>query len=307
MKREEKLVLIRSILQSIAVIIILFISGLTVVYFLQDIKEDKVYTRLGVSGDFIGGILGTIVATIALIYIKRTYDLQKTELEKTSKQLNLQQTYIVKQQFESTFFKMLDMIHTLGKDFQNPNDKIDSFKDFIDEMKPYYHLSNGHSPIYFIPSLTPIPINENIVKSLVEDSSDNPYTVDMNLNEWIEENIMNEKRYIGYLYREIFYKSDSRLGNFFRYIHNTMYFVLKERNYYDDKDFYINLIQAQLTNSQLVVLFYNCISPVSVNKDGEYKFHEDLDKYQLLKNVPPNLLLNPTHIQFYPNTKFKFK
>lgn len=54
----------------------------------------------GELGDFVGGLLGTIIAGIACFYVYKTYISQKEELEKTRRTAE-------KQQFETTFFNLI--------------------------------------------------------------------------------------------------------------------------------------------------------------------------------------------------------
>jgi hypothetical protein len=73
-------------------------------YFLETYK-------LGLFGDFIGGFLGSILTGIATFLVYRTYVYQKQELEVQSK-------LIAKQQFENTFFNMLNVHRELNLDEQ---------------------------------------------------------------------------------------------------------------------------------------------------------------------------------------------
>lgn len=54
----------------------------------------------GELGDFVGGVLGTIIAGIACIYVYKTYISQKEELEKTNETAEIQR-------FETTFFNLI--------------------------------------------------------------------------------------------------------------------------------------------------------------------------------------------------------
>lgn len=55
-----------------------------------------------------------------------------------------------------------------------------------------------------------------------------------------------------------------------------------------DKRFYTNLIRAQLSSHELLLLFYNCLSDL-----GREKFKPLVEEYGLLKNMPQELLYNP--------------
>lgn len=70
----------------------------------------------GTFGDFVGGTLNPLLSFLALIILLRTFsmqktelDLQKEELKDTKELLKLQTQTQVKQQFESTFFALLNV------------------------------------------------------------------------------------------------------------------------------------------------------------------------------------------------------
>ncbi len=83
--------------------------------------------------------------------------------------------------------------------------------------------------------------------------------------------------------------------------------MIKERSAIGDQHEYINLIQAQLSNHQLAVLFYNCISNISLDSNKAPLVKELYDNYGLFQNIPQPVLVHPSHQKFYPNTCFKDK
>jgi hypothetical protein len=65
----------------------------------------------------------------------------------------------------------------------------------------------------------------------------------------------------------------------------------------DDKRLYTNLIRAQLSSYELVLLFYNCLSEL-----GREKFKPLVEVYALLKTLPRDLLANaPDHVPLFAN------
>lgn len=69
----------------------------------------------GLFGDYLGGVLGTLISLIAVLLIHRTYklqqdlfDLQGEELTNTTEAFNQQNKYIQEQQFENIVFRLLD-------------------------------------------------------------------------------------------------------------------------------------------------------------------------------------------------------
>ncbi len=69
-------------------------------------------------GDFVGGVIGTLVAGVACWLVYKTYMSQKEELDETKKILSIQTNIMEKQRFDSVFFHLLS-IHF---------DKVDKLK-----------------------------------------------------------------------------------------------------------------------------------------------------------------------------------
>lgn len=76
-------------------------------------------------GDFVGGIIGTVVAGIACWLVYKTYTSQKEELEETKKVLAIQTAIMETQRKDSVFFHLIS-IH---------NDKLDKLKISISKSR----------------------------------------------------------------------------------------------------------------------------------------------------------------------------
>lgn len=119
MKFKEKIIVL--IISSVSMVLV----GLTLyAYWKNDFLNFSYFLgtdKLGHFDDFIGGLLGTILTGIATFLVYRTYISQKKELKKQKKQLKLQSQLITQQQFESTFFNMLNVYRELknGLKFKN--------------------------------------------------------------------------------------------------------------------------------------------------------------------------------------------
>lgn len=90
-----------------------------------------------------------------------------------------------------------------------------------------------------------------------------------------------------YIYEEIGGKSD---GN--RNEYNTKNFEVRYR--------YISMLRAQLSDYELLWLFYNCLSD-----NGSKKFKRLVEKYSLLKNMPKNKLVKKDLVDGYVSTAFE--
>lgn len=87
-----------------------------------------------------------------------------------------------------------------------------------------------------------------------------------------------------------------------------MNFVYSQKNFKekDDKEHYLNLLQAQLSDEELALIFYDAISKYGENKEGDQTFRQMLDETHFLENIKSDVLLDRNHCFFYPKTTFKY-
>jgi len=97
---------------------------------------------------------------------------------------------------------------------------------------------------------------------------------------------------------EIFWQRWQKdLGHYFRYLYNIFKHI--EESGIENKSKYTNIVRAQLSDYELLILFYNCLY-----KHGVEKFKPLAEKYKLFDNLPSGLLLNESHKQFYHNKAY---
>lgn len=82
-------------------------------------KTTECHEIYGSFGSYVGGIIGAIIGFVTLFFVYLTYTSQRKELK-------LQRDLIAQQQFESTFFNMLNVHRELKNNLsiQNPNENI---------------------------------------------------------------------------------------------------------------------------------------------------------------------------------------
>ncbi len=68
----------------------------------------------------------------------------------------------------------------------------------------------------------------------------------------------------------------------------------------NDKRLYSNLVRAQLSSFELLLLFYNCLSSMGVEK-----FKPLIEKYSLLKTLPGEFLIDQRHADLYEERAYK--
>ena len=261
--------------------IAIFLAGL-VIFFWNDtlfntdslIKSDKV----GQFGDFVGGLIGSLwaLAGVILFYVAlkeqrsdletnrkvlktqvvalekqiEEFELQRQELELTRKVFTEQRDTLKLQQFESTFFSMLNLHHQIVDGID-----IDTTKGgglFSTEKARDVRLTGRDCFEYFFDEYAYI------------------------YEDWHQET--DEQMRIGKSYTQFYLKHQADLGHYFRNLYNILKFIHKRNP--GDKFFYANLLRAQLSSSEILMLFYNCLSQF-----GNVKFKPLIEEYHFLQNI----------------------
>ena len=174
------------------------------------------------------------------------------------------------QQFESTFFSMLNLHHQIVDGID-----IDTTKGgglFSTEKERDITLTGRDCFQYFFRGY------EEIYES------------------WHSED--DELIRIGKSYTQFYLNHQTDLGHYFRNLYNILKFIHKKNP--GDKFFYVNLLRAQLSSSELLMLFYNCLSQF-----GNDKFKPLIEQYHFLQNMPKNPVFKKgEHTKLYKKSAF---
>jgi hypothetical protein len=210
-------------------------------------------------GDFVNGITSPFLSMAAFILLFLTYSSQKTELRLNRSILEKQYEQLSKQQFESTFFNLLNLHNqivnaitteslrrsTVSKGVTTEERRIitgrECFIFFYEQLRAIYHQ-----------------MSRNIDKSKEPIFKDGSEKIDV-------------------IYYEFFMERQSDLGHYFRNLYQIIKFV--DDSHIPNKQDYINLIGAQLSSSELLILCFNCLS-----RFGK-EFKVLIEKYSLLKSI----------------------
>jgi len=128
------------------------LTGLGIIYYffitIQKLRDSSFTVdndTLGMIGEFLGGTVGAIWALagvilfyLALIYQRRELELQRQELKETRDILENQSDTIAIQQFDNTFFKLLEFHIEASRKIQltgNQNGFDELYKDFVNQIK----------------------------------------------------------------------------------------------------------------------------------------------------------------------------
>lgn len=226
------------------------------------------FKDLGPWGDFAGGLLNPLLTFITFLAVLLTLWLQRQELSLTRDEmvrsadaLEHQDRSLKKQSFENTFFEMLRLHNSILEsiDLVNPETGV---------------VTRGRDSFnVFYTRLTKIYRSN-------KDKAKGRYS----------------KREIAELSYFLFWKdARTELGHYFRFLFNFFRFI--ETSGIDDP-FYVKLLRSQLSDQELLILFYNNISEA-----GE-PFTKYANLYELFDNLPVVRLLERDHAKFADGKSF---
>lgn len=239
----------------IAVIFFCFIIviGLIVLFFGYS-KQDanlNISTLFGTFGDFLGGSLNPIFTFLTFIGLLITITIQQTELKesreefkKSANALIEQSQSLSRQNFENTFFNLITL-----------------YNGILDNLK----LENTNKQILSRQIFA--SIQNNILKT------DQKIPID-DFGGQVLDNIK-------------FFYSTSKLdtysrqfSHYFRTVYQILKFIDNSHFNQEEKQFYSNIFRAQFSGSELVILFFNCLS-----KYGKEKFKPLVEKYEFFEHL----------------------
>lgn len=251
----------------IILVLAVIASILVFVITLSDLPFAKLPEDFGIFGDYIGGLVGTFVGLISIIFLYRTYKLQ---LDITAKQEQKQES----QQFEDAFFALLlqqrDILQNIkGEIISNDGDiYIQSGAKFMKMLRE--DLAIRLQELSYEPELlNPAKIN----------------TLKVRVNS---------------IYQDLFKNHVEQLGHYFRHLYHLVKFIDSHCN--SNPATYVDIVQAQMTTDELYLTAIN-----SISNFGRRKFLPLLRRYQFFENlmIDKTDVGNDLVNIFYPETKRK--
>ena len=249
--------------------------------------------QIGQFGDMFGAVnalfagLAFAGVIFAIILQKKELELQRQELKETrdeirgqKEQLQAQDQTLKKQNFESSFFHLLSL----------HNEIVNST--MIIEYRPIglrrviEHSGQRSQAIEYSGQRSFLYINRKLKESYNKEKRDTQDSIATPTSTEIKEEIKA-------VCEQFFTNYQPYVGHYFRYLYNTIKFV-DEHEFFDNKTFkhnklYTNLIRAQLSSTELGLLFYNC----QTNRGS--KFIHLVERYSLFEDMDFEQLLNEKH------------
>jgi len=278
-----------------SVIVTIVIIGLWIgTYILLHGKEPL---DRGTFGDMFGSInalfsglaLAGIILTILLQ--RKELKLQREELRDTRREFETQNETLKLQRFENTFFSLLNQHHQIVNaiDFRYYKRK---------EKEKTFPLSNPALKINNPPEEKEVVIinGRDVFRYRY-----NKLQVDLKKSPSDYERI----------YLVHYEDAQTDFGHYFRNLYRMIKLVDQTDFFYDNskvsisevfktKYRYTCIIRAQISDFELLWLFYNCLS-----KNGIEKFKPYIEQYSFFKNIPKGLIADKSHVALYNNKAYE--
>ncbi|ARJ69136.1 hypothetical protein B0A89_05335 [Paracoccus contaminans] len=249
---------------ALAAIALLFVVSV----FYHGASNVETFKSLGPWGDFAAGLLNPVLTFLSFIGVLVTIVLQRIELsesrlelERSADALEAQIRSINLQSFESTFFQMLSVHNSIV----NSIDLVSSETSVTTNGRDCFRV--------FYTRLTKI-YRDNEKKGQPKHGP---------------------SKILDVSYRVFWKDSQLELGHYFRFLYN--FFRLIDESA-EARPYHAKLIRSQLSDQELLILFYNCTSDQGKN------FRKYAVKYEIFDNLPTVRLLHPTHADLIDRAAF---
>lgn len=258
---------------------------------------------LNLLGDFMSGTVASIWSLAGLFFIYIAFlgqkqqllnqqleimysqlEVKHTRLELSGqKQEMMEQNKTLKlQKFENTFFNLLTLHHQI----------IDGI-DQIEQKK----TSNGIQDGRLIRNPNGFTYENITVKG--RDVFKNSYKILLSLIRHSKDVNYDEH------YKSVYQSMQTDFGHYFRNLYRIIKFVDENKFIENEEENfkiqyqYTSMVRAQLSDYELLWLFYNCL-----NANGKEKFKPYIEKFCLFKNIPKDKIHDQKIIKLYKTSAF---
>lgn len=221
-----------------------------------NLKSPIDYSLFGAFGDFIGGVLGTILTVLNTLLLVRTFLHQQTVTKSNERQLETQR-------FNNLFFELMNLYHKevaelCGQDFNlyRRTSNQDDNREFIERELRYDDKD------FF-----------DVSKEKLQQSYQNGNSF-----------LVNRELALS-IYMDFYIKNKTKIGAYFRTLYRIYDLIDNAELEESSKKNYLKIVRAQLTESELFFLRYNAMTYYGNN------FIKYINKYNILKHLPAFELL----------------
>jgi hypothetical protein len=261
---------------------------------------------------FSGLAFAGIIVTLAL----QRQDLaqQRVEIERTNQELIAHGVTLKRQRFESTLFHMLalhsDILDKLKISSSTNRDAFQAFNDFLKQLTPEFPVFHAVrkmtiEELHDLKSNRKIPVSamsklDDIEIGALEDDIDKNLII---VSKSGEADLKFHRSLIDSAYVRAHEKSKDGLSHYFRNLYSLLRFINDSTDVLEEeKPTYIRLVRAQLSDQELVALFYNCIATHNGRIAVEFGYPKMIklaDKFDLFQNINHASLFHGKHSNIF--------
>lgn len=234
---------------------------------------------LGQTGDWLGGSSVPLLTFASFILLIATFTTQKKELEQTNKALLEQQEEmeltrqahlaqnlnLEKQRVESAIFQGISL-----------HNEIVNSLEIVEEHKSYSMAYVNHSTSTYVINTK----GRNVLKDLYTN-----LRYQLAFEDYSVTNLDQRYTQIKDEYIEWYLKNEHFIGHYYRNLYHL--FKMIDQSILDDteKEKYADIVRAQLSSAELLLLFYNAVSFTEENN-----FIPLIIRYNILKHINKSML-----------------
>lgn len=286
--------------------------------------DPKIDTARAAFGDKFGALnaLFSALAFAGIIFTillqRRELSFQRAEIRESRRQVEKQNILIERQRFESTFFKLLQLQGELVSklDFLGKKglDALETYQVALKEADPEYgiyltlrkldrqSILNIKAGIPDILQAHP-HLDPSDVTIITEALRRSPGAFDT----YLDADVEMHRAKIKCAYEKVSSKYLEHFSHYFRGLYHIVSFVDSYENLEEkDKRAYAKMVRAQLSDSELMCLFYNSLTNYSVpgrtSELGYPKFGQLLAKYEFMHNMNWLSIFHLVHKDIFANS-----
>ena len=243
---------------------------------------------LGQFGEYIGGLVGSIWALAGVILFYETLRFQRTELKLQREELQNQRSEIMEQtrqyiiqnqtlmtrKMEGTFFQLISL----------HNEIVDSLVINFDSH-PSLNSSGNNK------------VSGRYCFNLFYKNFVNHYNENVDLTGMTASKPNDALFLISKSFKAFYIEFQEDIGHYFRNLFNLALYV--DKSNMSNKKFYYNIFRSLLSNYELIMLFYYCLS-----EHGE-KMKKLTERYALFVQLPIYELLDKRHMELFYKKAFE--
>lgn len=229
--------------------------------------DGMLLTDTGVFGDSWGAFT-SIFSALGFCGVLWTIQLQRHAMKQIEMDSRKRDKSEKIRDFENSFFNMLNILQTIIKDMRIGGDGKKLDKEGRAVFTYYYSRFKGECIK-----------KENI--ELIAFLDKHSFSVN------------KEMEKLSRLYKHYFSGRSGNLSHYYRFVYNMFKFIHESALEGTEKKKYANILRAQISNYELLMLFYNG------NTTHGTRFKEYFNEYAVFDNLPIDKLISDIHVLFY--------